>query len=204
MRSQAEYTGGVRRRVAAATTVSLAVLAAGSAQGAAERDALVRPGVGIGRVRLGMTKAEVVRALGRPQLVNRRLERGFSSRYVEYAWDYTRWTVGFAGRGDDLRVTKVATTLRAQRTPRRIGVGSRVREILRAYPNAACVGRWYSDPDPGTWVVIGRRPHVTAFNILYNSSDEPTRPGRVAEVVVQTDWITPSRGRGCGPGWRTR
>jgi hypothetical protein len=186
------------------TIVAVAIGAAGSAAGAGQRDGLVRPGVSIGKVRLGMTPAEVFRVLGRPSLINRRIDHGFGSRYIEYDWDYTRWTVGFAGRADSLRASKIGTTLRTQRTPRGIGVGSRVRDILRAYPTAACVGRWYDDPDPGTWVYIGRRPRITAFHVLYNINYEPTRLGRVSEVVVQKDWITRSRGRGCGPEWRTR
>lgn len=175
--------------------------AAVTAHGARQRDALVRPGVGIGKIRLGMTPAQVFRALGRTQVVNRRIRYGFGTRYVEYGWDYTSWSVGFTGRENSLRVSKVATTLRRERTRGGVGVGTSVRALLRVYPSAQCVGRWYSDPDPGTWVYIGRQPTMTAFNIKY---DGPGSRGRVAEVVVQRDWITRSRGRGCGPDWRTR
>jgi hypothetical protein len=189
------------RRVVVAIGLVLAAVVAATAHGAQERDALVRPGVGIGKIRLGMTPAQVFRALGRTQLVNRRLDYGFGTRYVEYGWDYTSWSVGFTGRPNSLRVSKIATTLRRERTRGGVGVGTTVRALLRVYPNARCVGRWYSDPDPGTWVYIGRRPTITAFNIDYSG---PGSRGHVAEVVVQRDWITRSRGRGCGPNWRTQ
>jgi hypothetical protein len=167
------------RRSAPAIALIVAVMAVAAAHGAGQRDALVRPGVGIGKIRLGMTPAQVFRALGRTPLVS----------------------VGFTGSGNRLRVSKVATTLRRERTAGGIGIGSTVRAILRAYPHAACVGRWYSDPDPGSWVYIGRQPRITAFNIDYVG---PGSRGRVAEVVVQRNWITRSRGRGCDPNWRTQ
>jgi hypothetical protein len=189
------------RRSALPLVLVVAVAAATAAHGAGQRDALVRPGVGIGKIRLGMTPAQVFRALGRTPLVNRRIDYGFGTRYVEYGWNYTTWSVGFTGRGNRLRVSKVATTLRRERTAGGIGIGSTVRAILRAYPHAACVGRWYSDPDPGSWVYIGRQPRITAFNIDYVGHGSR---GRVAEVVVQRNWITPSRGRGCDPRWRTQ
>jgi hypothetical protein len=159
--------------------------------------------VGIGGIRLGMSLADVVDVLGRPTLVNRRRDYGFGSRYIEYDWGYARWTVGFAGRGNALRVVKIGTTVRAERTPKRVGIGSLVRELLRAYPRAGCTSRWYSDPDPGTWVYIGREGRITAFHVRYNINYEPDRLGRVSEILVQRRWIVDS-GRSCGPEWKTR
>ena len=77
------------RRSALPVALVAAVVAAAAAHGAPQRDALVRPGVGIGKIRLGMTPAQVFRALGRTPLVNRRIDFGFGTRYVEYGWDYT-------------------------------------------------------------------------------------------------------------------
>jgi hypothetical protein len=181
--------------------LALASLFAAVGHAAGERDALVRPGVGIGKIRLGMTPAQVFRALGRTPLVNRRIDYGFGNRYVEYGWDYTVWTVGFTGRRNNLRVSKVATTLRTERTTARVGVGSTVPGILRAYPSASCAFRVPPSPDLGTWVYVGRRPRVTAFNVVYSGN---ARRGRVAEVVVQRDWLRPSRTRRCLGDWRTR
>ena len=109
--------------------------------------------------------------------------------------------MGFTGRRNDLRVSKVATTLRTERTTARVGVGSTVRAILRAHPNAACAFRVPPSPDLGTWVYIGRRPRITAFNVVYTGN---ARRGRVAEVVVQRDWLRPSRTTRCLRDWRTR
>jgi len=57
-----------------------AAVAAAAAATAPSVTQLIRPGVAIGKVRLGMSFAQVRRALGRPQLVNRREERGFGRR----------------------------------------------------------------------------------------------------------------------------
>jgi hypothetical protein len=70
---------------------------------------LIRLGVGIGKIRLGMTYAEVRRALGRPQLVNRRQDRGFGNRYIEYLWNYDEWRVGLLGPRGRERVVRVST-----------------------------------------------------------------------------------------------
>ena len=61
--TRAELSSAILRGVAA-TGVTLAVLA-GEASAAADRDSLVRPGVGIGRISIGMTQAQVQRVLGR-------------------------------------------------------------------------------------------------------------------------------------------
>ena len=175
--------------------------AAATAQGSEQRDSLVRPGVGIGKVRLGMTPAQVFRALGRTPLVNRRLDYGFGTHYVEYGWDYTVWTVGFTGPRHKPRVSKIATTLRRERTSGGVGVGSTVRAIRRAFPNASCAFRVPPSPDVGTWVYVGRRPRITAFNIVYTGN---ARRGRVAEVVVQREWLRPTRARRCPANWRTQ
>ncbi|HEY8628692.1 MAG TPA: hypothetical protein VIL56_10280, partial [Gaiellaceae bacterium] len=81
-------------------TLGIAVIAitvAVGAVGAPSSTLVIRPGVSIGKIRLGMTLAQVKGVLGRPQLVSRREERGFGIRYVEYQWAYASWSVGFSG-----------------------------------------------------------------------------------------------------------
>ena len=189
------------RRSALFAALVAAVAATASAHGAVDGDALIRPGVGIGKVRLGMAQAQVFRLLGRPSVVNRRLTYGFGMRYVEYDWGFGTWTVGFTGRRGDLRVSKIGTTLRRERTARRVGVDSTARAVLRAFPNASCVLRVPPSPNPGVWIYVGRRPAITAFNVHYSGN---ARRGKVAEVVVQRQWIGASRGLRCPPDWRTR
>jgi hypothetical protein len=160
--------------------VVLAVLAAAAAPALAapERDALLRPGRGIGKVELGMTVDQVRRALGRPQFVNRRVELGFGTVYVEYAWDYAVWTVGFQGRPGRLRAVKISTALRAERTRQGLGVGSRIREVVRVFPSATCL-----DTNVGRLVIVRSDRRRTVFVFASEGFADP-RPLHASEVVV--------------------
>jgi hypothetical protein len=130
-----------RVRTLVAGMVAAFGLVAGNASAAPARDALIRPGVGIGEIRVGMTFAQVRRALGRPETVMRQRPYGFGGRYAEYAWNGTDWIVAVAGRGDRARVVSVATGLRGERTRiRRVGVGS-TEEAVRRGLGARCFGK---------------------------------------------------------------
>ena len=111
---------------------ALAALAVAPATAAPERTALIVPGEQIGKVRLGMSLAQVRRVLGRPTVVNRQLRTGFG-RYVEYDWGWGNWTVGFSGTGSTLRVSLLATGLKREMTRERIGVGVAERRVVSAY-----------------------------------------------------------------------
>jgi hypothetical protein len=164
---------------------------------------VIRLGVGIGPVRLGMSYAEVRRALGRPQIVNRRQNRGFGNRYVEYLWGYGDWRVGLLGRPGRERVVRVATGLRRERTREGVGVGTTAPQLARRYRRTAeCISRAYDVPDAGTWIVLrGPGSRMTAF-WLFNAERvyNPTSPSFVAEVMIQNAWITPIAGR-CTWDW---
>jgi hypothetical protein len=196
-----------QRRTAVLPLV-VALLLASAAGAAPERDALIRPGVGIGEVRLGMTGAQVRRVLGRHKLVNERRQLGFGVEYLELDWGWGRWTVGFQGRRGERRVVKVATTLRRERTRHRLGPGSTTRDILRVFPRAAC-SEWAglgTNSSKERWVFITdpkgvRTIFVISFGPFGGPSSRPT--GRVIEVKVQQ----PARGlaerrSACGPKWR--
>jgi hypothetical protein len=115
-------------------------LGAASASALPARDAFIHPGVGIGEVRIGMTLAEVRRALGQPEAVMRRRRFGFG-HYTEYAWAGTDWIVAVIGRGDRARVVSVATGLRRERTrTRKVGVGSTELAVRRGL-GARCFGK---------------------------------------------------------------
>ncbi len=121
------------RRLGVLAAVLVATLAAAPAQSAPESSLVIVPGKQIGKVRIGMTFAQVKAALGKPTVVNRRQRTGFT-RYVEYDWGWGRWTVGFSGRGANLRVSLIGTTLRRERTRDGVGVGTsaqRMRSALR-------------------------------------------------------------------------
>jgi hypothetical protein len=197
------YVAAVLRGVAAAGA-TLAVLT-GAASAAPERDALVRPGIGIGPIEIGMTQAQVQRMLGAPTLTNRRYPLGFGRSYVEHDWDYARWTVGYEGRPGQLRVVRVATNTRTQRTPQRIGVGSRPRDVIRAYRNARCVERNRTDgiARVGRFLTV-RAPSGRLTSFLVGTPwYGQDRTHRVLEVMVSTTArIRGERDFPCPAGWQ--
>jgi hypothetical protein len=120
----------------ARSLVALAFLAlalATSAGASNQRDALIRPGVGIGKVRLGMTLAHVRAAWGRPQAQTiETLAR--VGRTIELQYDFAAYTVTLTGRPHSERVVAVGTTLAKERLRQDVGVGSlerRVRQVFR-------------------------------------------------------------------------
>ena len=192
-----------------ATTLAavLAVLATGTAGAVPSATQVIRPGQAIGKVRLGMSLAEVRRALGPPETVNRRVRLGFGRRYVEYGWDYGWWSVGLQGAAGDLRVVRIGTSSPRERTRVGIGVGSHVRDVVRRYPGAQCRR---NHPRGGQWIVLRHSGgRLTAFAVavgpLTVGPPDVERRDRVLEVVVKA----PVREHGvtrvvaCPASWRT-
>ena len=118
------------KRVVLSALALVALTAAGASAGP-EGDKRIRHGAGIGRVKLGMTYAEVRRILGGPDTVDRRERLSRGRRYLEFSWDYGWWTVGFMGRPGNLRVAAVQTLNVRERTVEGLGVGSRERSVRR-------------------------------------------------------------------------
>ncbi len=121
-------------------TALVATIAAG-VSAAPTRDTRVRPGVGIGRVVLGMTAAEVRRAMRRRQDSSSSEERSFGSRYVELVWDSgpeDYFSVGLSGRAGALRAVAVSTTRPGERTPSGIGPGSTIVKLRRTIRGLQC------------------------------------------------------------------
>ena len=194
------------RRPAILALFAATFVAAGTATGGAAptRDALIRPGQGIGKVNLGMTLAQARAALGRPDAVVRRFEYAFGGEYVELQWGQA-WTVGFRTEAGKLRVVRVATAKTTQRTREGLGIGSRPRAIVGAFPDATCVVRYNGKPFPGTWVVVTHESgRMTAFMIDGNSRYFSPPTHEAIQVLVQERWFShPSQGVGvCGPDWR--
>jgi hypothetical protein len=166
---------------------------------------VIRPGVSIGAVRLGMTLPQVRRALGPPTIVVRRESRGFGIRYVEYQWAYGTWRVGLRGRTDSERVVRIGTTLSRQRTPARIGAGSNTGDVARRYGDRiSCVSRTFGRPDGGTWLVLrGPGTRMTAFALIKAGGRgyAPRARPIVAEVLVQHAWVTGGT-QPCVSDWR--
>jgi hypothetical protein len=109
--------------------LALLVVAAIVATDASALGVRIFPGGGRGKVKLGMTRAQVVRTLGKDYVVN---EKG--SSYTELGWNFSSWTVRFR----DGRAVEVGTALRGQRTTKRVGPGTLWLKLVKAYPGGAC------------------------------------------------------------------
>jgi hypothetical protein len=186
---------GERLPARSITAALVCVLVAGAAElaavdsagGSARATALIRPGMGIGKVRLGMTVAQVRRALGPPHLINRRARLGFGRSYVEYAWDYGWWLVAFAGPEGRLRAVRIATRSSRERTRNGLGVDSRPRAVLRRYPDASCrmiLGTHHMGPGQyDAWLAFRHAGgRLTIFSLDWRTQAPPTR---IDEVIVK-------------------
>jgi hypothetical protein len=164
-------------------------------------ESTIYPGIGIGKVKLGMTQAQVKRALGNWRYVNER-----NGNHLSVGWGFGQWTVDFVSG----RVAEVSVTLVSQKTPTRVGPGSTWRALVRAYPHGVCT------INNDNW---GRAeylvPHTGGTQTIYYVRQPRYRVGqpvpsvwRVSEVHVRTPWVrlpefAPSWYAPCGRDWRT-
>jgi hypothetical protein len=133
-----------------------AAVAAASAAAAPTSDALIRPGKAIGKAQLGMTDAQVRRALGRPLAVVRK-RVGFGREEVELQYADGYLFVHLRGPRSALRVVRVATFQRSERTAAGVGVGSRERALLRAYRGKLRCTKLETERHGGVLFVVGDR-----------------------------------------------
>jgi hypothetical protein len=194
--------------VAVVTVLGLAGVAFAS-------ESTVYPGVGIGKVRLGMTATQVKRAMGGDFIVNH-TETVDSVRYVEYAWDFAHWTVTFETHGRSLRAVQVATDVHTQRTANGIGMGTKWRSVLRAYPGGRCA--WGHHYQPWGVDLEYLVPHKGGTQTMFTFGsiiDRTTVPARVVgykvvEVRVRQPFEPyaefgpdPQPYNRCADGWKT-
>ena len=187
--------------------VVLAALVAGTVvAGASATELTIYPGIGIGTVKLGMTATQVKKALGKDYLVNARSNVN-GKHYVEYGWDYSRWTATFVQQDRTLRVVQVGTSVWAQKTVKRIGPGSPWRALVRAYPNGICAQN--NKPARGGLVeYLVQRPSGTQTIYFLPQPHEHGGVWRVVEVRVRTRWevlpeFAPAGKAECSADWRT-
>jgi hypothetical protein len=110
----------------------MALALAASAGASTQRDALIRPGVGIGKVKLGMTLAQVRAAWGRPQAHTvETLPRG--GRTIELQYNFGAYTATLTGRPGRETVSSISTTLRKEKTRQGMGPGALERRVQRVY-----------------------------------------------------------------------
>lgn len=112
--------------------VAVAFAAAASLVLAPTTGATIRPQRGIAGISLGMTRAQVERAAGRPVRVLQRLNEFGSVTELVYP---RAILVDFQG---DARVTAVSTTGKLERTSESVGVGSTRAQILRLVRGTRC------------------------------------------------------------------
>jgi hypothetical protein len=158
--------------------VAIALLVGVVAAPASATESTIVPGVGIGKVKLGMTLTQVKKALGTPQTINARKQLAGGRGYIEYGWNYSTIWVGFVNtKGSVLHAVLIGTDVVAQRTKSGIGVSTHIARVL-AQPRARCyVGTdWLNHPyfDPerrlGSHCVIagaGGRSTVFVLNCIH-------------------------------------
>ena len=181
-------------RVAALLVVVVAGLAAMQASAAPDANLRIRPGVGIGKLRLGMTEAQVRRALGKPRAV---VQRGgsFGLRRIEYEYGFAEYVVRLAGRSGRLRVVAVGTTLRRERTAKGIGPGSRERDAVRAYPAVRCARLQLAHAPGGrtTPYVVTTRRACTLFAANGRRTTFASSPPRGSPFMPPAQWAASAR-----------
>jgi len=167
----------------AAAVVALLVAGTGSAI-----ESTIYPGVGIGKVELGMSAGQVKKAMGRDFIVNNRKNIA-GVHYIEYAWDFAHWTVTFAQREGTLRAVQVATDVHDQHTAKNVGYGTLWRALLRAYPGGRCAFGDHYSPFGGylEYLVAHKGGTQTLFTLNGVGRGVPTRivNYKVIEVRVR-------------------
>jgi hypothetical protein len=178
----------------ALAAVALALLFVPSASGV---ELTIYPGVGIGKVRLGMTLTQAKNVLGKPQTVNKRAQLPGNRGFIEYGWNFSTIWVGFVNTKGVLHAVLVGTDAVAQRTTSGIGVGTHIARV-RAQPRARCyVGtEWlnhpYFDPEQrlgSHCVLAGAGGRSTVFVLkCIGPRDYGCRDYTVDKVFVRTSF----------------
>jgi hypothetical protein len=188
-----------------------ALILAGAAS--ATESTIVR-GTGIGKIHVGMTRAQVERVLGKDSLLNDRAQVG-STTYLELGWNFSTFSVGFLQTGSTLRVAQVATTLRGEKTATGIGVGSTFKAAAHAYPQAIC-GNYFTsmgsttDRNESTALVVAKDRKQLAFLVRHLRPEGygDLGPWIVYAVIVRNSIAGavdfPPSERRCSPGWQQR
>jgi hypothetical protein len=158
--------------------------------GASAVESTINPGVGIGKVKLGMTEAQVKAALGGWRYVN---EREGSHLSVSWGLFGSAWSADFVSG----KLVEVSTAVHSQRTRSGIGQGSSWLALVRAYPHGLCGIR---PPHFSSSVIVAGLlvPHKGGTQTIFYANGVQTSEGSrdrtwlVSEVHVRTSW-TPLR-----------
>jgi hypothetical protein len=171
-------------RALAVVVVTLALVPSASAV-----ESTLYPGVGIGKVKLGMTLGQVKKALGPPDTVNKRTQLSGRRAYTEYGWNFSTLWVGFVNTNGVLRAVLVGTDLRSEGQLKGVGIGT-VRETLTSkLPVAPCAtNNWQIGA--GAYYRVGKDKPSSDYCLFGPAS------GRVTVFHTYTD-----PGKDCQPQW---
>jgi hypothetical protein len=191
----------------ALAAIALALLFVPSASAT---EVTIVPGVGIGKLKLGMTQAQVEKVLGKDYLVDERASVG-GAAYHELGWNFASWSVGLLQGRVTWRVVQVATTVRSQRTLNRIGAGSTFKSVVRAFSQAIC-GVRYARPGvvapPKIGLLVAQKGGLqTVFWVAVPGMRSGEGTWRVYETTVRQSFRPLGAfgpGHECRDGWRER
>jgi hypothetical protein len=158
---------------------------------ASATESTIYPGVGIGKVKLGMTLTQVRRLLGAPQALNAQ-GRLAGQQYTEYGWNFSEWRVGFIGRTTK-RAVLIGTAFTRQRLSNGVGIGTPMGALRSKLPVAcrtADQDHPYRDPATESFSYCtlaaagGRR---TIFNLHSKNCNQLARhcDWFVGEVIIR-------------------
>jgi hypothetical protein len=149
------------------------------------------PGQAIGKVALGMSLAQVRKALGAPQSTNEKRNLGFGKTFIEYGWNFGEWRVAFV-KG---RVVRVGSSIRTEKTREGIGVGTEGHKVQRTF-GVTCLYGFFKDGGRFAhyWCVVRARGGArTAFVVATKCKRHYTGtincPGNEVVYEVVEVWI---------------
>lgn len=120
-------------RVASACLAALALAGVAAAADSPDVQQRIVPGQSIGKVKLGMSVAQVKKALGAPEAVISREKGPFGRVRIEYAWDFTQWRITFEVFRGRSEAVSIRSSIRTERTKEGIGYGTLASRVEKAY-----------------------------------------------------------------------
>jgi hypothetical protein len=175
--------------------------------GASAVESTIYPGLGIGKVRLGMTKAEVERILGGGGIVDGR-ETIAGHSYLQLGWTFDAWSVGFLLQKGRYRAVHVGTTIAQQRTLEGVGPTTPWLKLVKTFPHGVCT--FPSRAPYGLQYLVRTK---SGTQLLFGPRAVPpnrfaVRTYVVAEVVLRTTYkiwpeFAPNYEHRCLDGWES-
>jgi hypothetical protein len=110
----------------------MAAGAAAAADGPHVQERIV-PGRSIGKVSLGMSLAQVKKALGAAESVISREPGPFGRQRIEYSWSFTEWRITFEVFRGRSEAVAIRSSVRGERTKEGVGYGTLATRVEQAF-----------------------------------------------------------------------